>query len=135
MFLTAVIIEEWAHKYEEIAAMKATETGEHIYALIANNRLANELAETMGTWLQKDPPTSYHEMSMQLSRIHGECSALLQSFAQDCKVPQPLIPVLSPHIDIDGLSLEASISRSPRGSLDQSSRSSSNHWADQRRKK
>lgn len=101
-FMTAVIVEEWAHKYEDISAIKATETGEHIYALIANNRLARELGVTMGSWLQSDPPVAYHEMSIHLSRIHGDCGALLQSFAFDCKIPQTMIPVLSPNIDING---------------------------------
>ncbi len=63
---------------------------------------ARELGVIMGKWLQSEPPVAYHEMSIHLSRIHGDCGALLRSFAYDCKIPQTLIPVLSPNIDING---------------------------------
>ncbi len=100
-FLMAVIVEERAHMYEEISAIKVTETGERVRALIASNRLARELGVIMGKWLQSEPPVAHHEMLIHLSLIHGDCGALLQSFAYDCKIPQTLIPVLSPNIDIN----------------------------------
>ncbi len=47
-FLTAVIVEEWAHMYEEISAIKATETGERVRALIASNRLCERVGRDHG---------------------------------------------------------------------------------------
>ena len=95
-FLAAVIVEEWAHKHDEIV----TKSGMDGPSLTQMCPLAADLAQKILTWLQSDPPVAYHEMAMSLSRIYSDCANLLQSFATDCKIPYNSIPRLSPNIDI-----------------------------------
>ena len=66
--------------------------------------VALELSVKALEWLQAEPPTAYHEMAIALARIHAECNALLQAFAQDCKIPISLIPYLGTDVDIHGTS-------------------------------
>ncbi|KAI5122989.1 hypothetical protein M0805_006867 [Coniferiporia weirii] len=96
-FLAAVIVEEWSHKYDE------SNVGVHKpLQLVETSPLAMDLSREILRWLQAEPPVAYHEMALSLGRIFGECSALLTSFLQDCKVPQKLIPFLGSTIDING---------------------------------
>ncbi|TFK76566.1 SNF2 superfamily chromatin remodeling protein [Pluteus cervinus] len=92
-FLTAVIAEEWA---TESNAMLDTAT------LTDRSPLAKELSTKMLLWLQGKPPSAYHEMALALSRIHMDCTAMLQSFSTDCKLPMSSIPFLGSEIDING---------------------------------
>jgi TATA-binding protein-associated factor len=93
-FLAAIIAEEWAHGYDEIAEESPT--------LIETSALAKELSAKTLAWLQAPPPAAYHEMAFSLARIHADCHALLQSFAHDCKLPISSIPFFGTEIDITG---------------------------------
>ncbi|THH06208.1 hypothetical protein EW145_g4240 [Phellinidium pouzarii] len=96
-FLAAVIIEEWSHRYDEIVA-----GADRYVSLVGTSTLAMDLSKEVLRWLQAEPPVAYHEMALSLGRIFGECSALLQSFVHDCKVPQKSVPSLGSTIDING---------------------------------
>ncbi|PFH50688.1 hypothetical protein AMATHDRAFT_47708 [Amanita thiersii Skay4041] len=91
-FLAAVISEEWAHISVAIST-----------PLVETSALAKDLSNRMLMWLQGDPPAAYHEMAFSLSRIHTECTSLLQSFATECKLPRSAIPALGTEIDITGI--------------------------------
>lgn len=92
-FLTAIIAEEWARKYDALPDKPP---------LTEVCVLAQELtAKTLG-WLQGNPPPAYHEMAFSLSRIHADCISLLQMFATECKLPMSSIPFLGTEIDISG---------------------------------
>ena len=95
-FLAAVIVEEWAQKYDEISTREEKDG----QLLVHVCPLAASLAQKILKWLQSEPPVAYHEMAMSLSRIYADCVNLLQSFATDCKIPVSSIPRLSPNIDI-----------------------------------
>lgn len=94
-FLAAIIAEEWAHAYDAAADPSTP-------LLTEKSALAKDLSVATLTWLQEEPPASYHEMAFSLARIHGECYSLLQSFATECKVPLASIPSLGTEIDING---------------------------------
>lgn len=92
-FLAAIIVEEWAREHDK-------RDGEP--PLIEASPLAKELsAKTLG-WLEAGPPAAYHEMAILLSRLHGECHTLLQSFAIDFKLPAMSIPTIGNTIDLTG---------------------------------
>ena len=92
-FLTAIIAEEWARKYDALPD-KPPLTGVCV--------LAQELTAKTLAWLQGKPPPAYHEMAFSLSRIHADCISLLQMFATECKLPMSSIPFLGTEIDISG---------------------------------
>lgn len=94
-FLAAVITEEWARENESRSTPNSP-------LLIDSSPLAKELSEKILAFLQTDAPAAYHEMAFTLSRLHGECYNLLQSFAYDCKLPISSIPQLGTEIDITG---------------------------------
>ncbi|KAF7294767.1 TBP associated factor [Mycena indigotica] len=92
-FLTAVISEEWAREYDSLP---------HDKPLTEKSTMAHTLSNTTLTWLQSPPPPAYHEMSLTLVRIHGDCVALLKSFSTECKLPMSSIPFLGSEIDVTG---------------------------------
>jgi TATA-binding protein-associated factor len=94
-FLAAVITEEWAREHDKRAASNSP-------MLIETSPLAKELSDKALQFLQDDPPAAYHEMAFTLSRLHGECYNLLQSFTFDCKLPASSIPNLGAEIDVTG---------------------------------
>lgn len=94
-FLTAIIAEEWAREHSKRAKADSS-------LLIETSALAKDLSDKALGFLQNDPPAAYHEMAFTLSRLHGECYNLLQSFAFDCKLPASSIPSLGLEIDITG---------------------------------
>lgn len=94
-FLAATVAEEWAREHDLTAGEKAP-------LLIETSTLAAEISTKTLSWLQADPPAAYHEMAFTLARIQGECYNLLQSFAQDCKIPYSSIPILSTEVDVTG---------------------------------
>ena len=94
-FLAAIISEEWAKDYD-------AKEGPSAPLLIDRSTLASEVSTKTLAWLQAEPPAAYHEMAFTLSRLHGECYNLLQSFAFDCKLPASSIPSLGLEIDITG---------------------------------
>ena len=94
-FLAAIISECWARKYDARSPAGAP-------LFIEEFLLAAELVAKMGAWLQAQPPASYHEMALTLTRIHNECYNLLQSFAYDCKLPHAAIPALGTEIYVMG---------------------------------
>jgi TATA-binding protein-associated factor len=93
-FLSGVIAEEWAENYAE----------EHPEGplLTEKNELAKELSDKSLLWLQEKPPLGYHEMSPALTRIQMDCSAILQSFHLECKLPMSSIPGIPQDCDITG---------------------------------
>lgn len=70
--------------------------------MIKKSPLAKELSNKTLTWLQGNPPSSYHEMALGLGRIHIDCVTMLQSFASECKLPMSSIPFLGSEIDLTG---------------------------------
>ena len=92
-FLTAIIAEEWARKYDALPNKPP---------LTKVCVLAQELTTKTLAWLQGKPPPAYHEMAFSLSRIHVDCISLLQMFATECKLPMSSIPFLGTEIDISG---------------------------------
>jgi TATA-binding protein-associated factor len=92
-FLTAIIAEEWARKYDALPDKPP---------LTEVCVLAQELTAKTLAWLQGKPPPAYHEMAFSLSRIHADCISLLQMFATECKLPMSSIPFLGTEIDISG---------------------------------
>ncbi|KAI0086641.1 SNF2 chromatin remodeling protein [Irpex rosettiformis] len=94
-FLTAVITEEWAREHSKQVIPDSP-------LLIETSPLAKDLSDKALQFLQNDPPAAYHEMAFTLSRLHGECYNLLQSFAFDCKLPATSIPSLGLEIDVTG---------------------------------
>jgi TATA-binding protein-associated factor len=92
-FLAATVSEEWARIYY---------TDSTATPLMEGSALAKELSNKILGWLQGNPPAAYHEMALSLGRIHAECSALLQCFAVDCKLPMSAVPSLGNEIDITG---------------------------------
>lgn len=105
-FLSAVIVEEWSHKYEKVA-YECAEQKEEVRQLVEVSPLAKDLSIEILRWLQAEPPVAYHEMGMVLGRIFSECHSLLQSFIHDCKVPAANIPNLGTTIDVNGTDEEA----------------------------
>lgn len=91
--LTAIIAEEWARKHNSLI---------DVPKLIDHSPLAKELSNKTLQWLQGKPPPAYHEMALALSRLHLECTSLLQSFSTDCKLPMSSIPNIGTEIDIIG---------------------------------
>ncbi|KAJ7581379.1 SNF2 superfamily chromatin remodeling protein [Mycena floridula] len=94
-FLAAVIGEEWARESGVISMVSR-------HSMFDSSPLAKELSAKTLAWLQGSPPKAYHEMAYTLHRIHTDCSALLHSFAADCKLPISSIPFLGKDIDITG---------------------------------
>lgn len=92
-FLTAIIAEEWARKYNALPDKPP---------LTEVCVLAQGLAVKTLAWLQGKPPPAYHEMAFSLSRIHADCISLLQMFSTECKLPMSSIPFLGTEIDISG---------------------------------
>ncbi|KAJ7461011.1 SNF2 superfamily chromatin remodeling protein [Mycena galericulata] len=92
-FLTAVVSEEWAREHDAVP---------DVAPLIEKSVLAQTLSAKTLAWLQGTPPPAYHEMTLTLMRIHGDCVALLGSFASDCKLPMSSIPNLGTDIDVTG---------------------------------
>ena len=95
-FLAAIVSEEWARIYYTTSVSTS---------LVERSILAKDMSSRILNWLQGKPPAAYHEMALSLSRIHVECTALLQSFALDCKLPMSAIPSLGAEIDITGTKL------------------------------
>ncbi len=93
-FLGAVISEEWARGFEDIFKPSIP--------LVNSSTLAKEISQKTLAWLQGNPPPAYHEMAYSLSRIHTECTTLLQLFNTECKLPMSSIPFLGNDIDITG---------------------------------
>lgn len=93
-FLAAIISEEWANGYERIFSPSTP--------LVISSTLAKELSQKTLMWLQGDSPPAYHEMTYALSRIHMECTALLQLFSTECKLPKTSIPFLGNEVDVTG---------------------------------
>jgi len=93
--LTAIIAEEWAHLYDSrIESSKIP--------LLHESTLAQEITDKTLSWLQGKPPAAYHEMAFALSRLHADCTSLLQLFSTDCKLPMSSIPSLGAEIDLSG---------------------------------
>jgi TATA-binding protein-associated factor len=95
--LTAIIAEGWAHLYDSRSEFEPS----HI-PLVQASTLAQEITDKTLSWLQGKPPASYHEMAFALSRLHADCTALLQLFSTDCKLPMSSIPSLGTEIDLSG---------------------------------
>lgn len=93
--LGAIVSEEWARGHEEIFKPSIP--------LVGSSALAKEISHKTLSWLQGNPPPAYHEMAYALSRIHTECTALLQLFNTECKLPMSSIPFLGSEIDITGI--------------------------------
>ncbi|KAJ7739654.1 SNF2 superfamily chromatin remodeling protein [Mycena maculata] len=92
-FLTAVVAEEWAREHDAVP---------DVAPLIEKSAMAKTLSAKTLAWLQGTPPPAYHEMTLTLLRIHGDCVALLGSFASECKLPMSSIPNLGTEIDVTG---------------------------------
>ncbi|KAF5372870.1 hypothetical protein D9758_001613 [Tetrapyrgos nigripes] len=91
--LSAIISEEWAREY-------SSSTQPDSPSLVEASGLAKEISTRTLTWLQGNSPPAYHEMAFYLARIHADCTALLQSFVTDCRLPQSSIPSLGTEVDI-----------------------------------
>lgn len=97
-FLSAIVAEEWARKYTEKPKSETPRTP------LLEISMAQEITNKTLTWLQGNPPPVYYEMAFALSRIHSDCSALLQMFSTDCKLPMSSIPSLGGEVDVSGTS-------------------------------
>jgi len=95
--LTAIIAEEWAHLYDSHSEAESSNI-----PLVQYSTLAQEITNKTLSWLQGKPPASYHEMAFALSRLHVDCTSLLQLFSIDCKLPMSSIPSLGTEIDLSG---------------------------------
>lgn len=93
--LTAIIAEEWAHLHD--SHLESSKT-----PLSHESTLAQEITDKTLSWLQGKPPAAYHEMAFALSRLHADCTSLLQLFSTDCKLPMSSIPSLGAEIDLSG---------------------------------
>jgi hypothetical protein len=93
--LTAIIAEEWAHLYDSHPESSKI-------PLSHESTLAQEITDKTLSWLQGKPPAAYHEMAFALSRLHADCTSLLQLFSTDCKLPMSSIPSLGAEIDLSG---------------------------------
>lgn len=94
-FLSALIAEEWAREHDLTSSFSAS-------PLIETSALAKLVSAKTLSWLQGNPPSAYHEMAVNITRIRVDCTALLQSFSIDCKLPMSSIPSLGTEIDISG---------------------------------
>lgn len=101
-FLSGIIVEEWALKFEEQPKFENDDDGPRSTKLVKESRLALDLSSEILCFLQSEPPTAYHEMALSLARIQAECNALLQSFLHDCKVNPKHVPQLGTAIDVNG---------------------------------
>lgn len=95
-FLSAIVAEEWARKYMEQSQPKTPRIP------LLEISMAQEITHKTLAWLQGNPPPVYYEMAFSLSRIHSDCSALLQMFSTECKLPMSSIPSLGAEVDVSG---------------------------------
>ncbi|KIM49246.1 hypothetical protein M413DRAFT_438417 [Hebeloma cylindrosporum] len=95
--LTAIIAEEWAHLHDSHSDFESSKI-----PLLRGSTLAQEITDKTLSWLQGKPPAAYHEMAFALSRLHADCTSLLQQFSTDCKLPMSSIPSLGAEIDLSG---------------------------------
>lgn len=95
--LTAIIAEEWAHLYDSHPESESSQI-----PFLHGSTLAHEITDKTLSWLQGKPPAAYHEMAFALSRLHADCTSLLQLFSTDCKLPMSSIPSLGAEIDLSG---------------------------------
>lgn len=93
--LTATIIEEWAREDDVIRLNAAT-------ALVSFCPFAENLGQTMITFLDGQTPEFYHEMAYILTRLLQDCTSLLVGFSSECKIHISKIPPLGNTIDITG---------------------------------
>jgi TATA-binding protein-associated factor len=93
-FIASTIIQEWA-------LAQATP------ALGKTSPLAGECSTHLLAFLEQDCPVSYHEMGAHLRGLALDCRALLQSFAEDAKVPAAKLPALPDRIDTEGKESDA----------------------------
>ncbi|KAG8699789.1 TATA-binding protein-associated factor mot1, partial [Ceratobasidium sp. 395] len=88
-FIASTIVQEWA-------LAQSTPT------LTQASPLASECSTHLLTFLEQDCPSSYHEMGAHLRSLALDCRALLQSFADDARVPASKLPTLPDRIDPEG---------------------------------
>ncbi|KAH7107356.1 SNF2 superfamily chromatin remodeling protein [Auriculariales sp. MPI-PUGE-AT-0066] len=95
--LTGTIVEEWARESERLG-------GANYRPLLETSPLAAELGQTMLSVLEgtAPPPKSYFEMGPPLVRLGNECTALMQGFVSQCKLPREKVPAVPTMIDVDG---------------------------------
>ncbi|KAF8520167.1 SNF2 chromatin remodeling protein [Hysterangium stoloniferum] len=92
--LTATIVEEWAREAEKGSSDPPP--------LASFSPFADNLGQTMLTFLDGPTPEFYHEMALSLTRLLQDCTSLLTGFFSECKVAVNKIPSLGKTIDITG---------------------------------
>ncbi|KAG9093633.1 TATA-binding protein-associated factor mot1 [Ceratobasidium sp. UAMH 11750] len=93
-FIASTIVQEWA-------LAQGTPT------LTQSSPLASECSTHLLTFLEQDCPASYHEMGAHLRTLALDCRALVQSFADDARVPASKLPILPDRIDPEGKQQDA----------------------------
>ncbi|KZV99116.1 hypothetical protein EXIGLDRAFT_258645 [Exidia glandulosa HHB12029] len=93
-FLAAIFVEEWAHNTD---ATSDTPT-----ALISISPLADDLGKTMLAFLESNSTMSYYELQLPLGILMADCTALMQGFVNQCKVPASKVPQVPQVLDVNG---------------------------------
>lgn len=93
LFLTAVIVEEWARVADDGALDANTAS------LATTNPVVGGLSAKLIEFLEKPPPATYYEMTVLLTRIQVESQGLITAFAVDGKIKRDKLPVLPQKVD------------------------------------
>ncbi|KAF8744257.1 chromatin remodeling protein, partial [Rhizoctonia solani] len=91
-FIAATIVQEWALAQPTINGTP----------LAKASPLAGQCSTYLLAFLEKDFPASYHEMLVHLRGLAVDCRTLLNSFADDAKVPASKIPTMPDRLDPEG---------------------------------
>lgn len=93
-FIASTIVQEWAIAVQVHSPGPAS--------LAKTSPLASQCSTHLLVFIENDCPDSYHEMGAHLRSLALDCRALLQSFAEDAKLPAAKLPTLPDRIDTEG---------------------------------
>lgn len=93
VYMASSIVTEWSHFVDE-SSLDARN-----HALGSTDYIGKDLATTLLGHFERPLPPTYSEMTSLLRKVHGECHALLTSFALEGKVSKDRIPTLPAKID------------------------------------
>ncbi|TYJ54026.1 hypothetical protein B9479_005360 [Cryptococcus floricola] len=92
-FIASVIVQEWAIDCES----RITDVSS--FSLASTNPDAQSLSAIVIDRVSAPPPSTYHEMTIILHRIHSECVAMFSAFNIEGKLGKDKVPVLPKRID------------------------------------
>ncbi|WVQ74752.1 hypothetical protein IAR50_004357 [Cryptococcus sp. DSM 104548] len=92
-FIASVIVQEWAIDSES----RITDASS--FSLASTSPDAQSLSAIVIDRVSAPPPSTYHEMTIILHRIHSECVAMFSAFNIEGKLGKDKVPVLPKRID------------------------------------